>query len=58
MEAPDTEFQLRVGVVETPIAASAGEANVGVAGGATPVVKFLLVEKALSPPVLEALTRQ
>ena len=57
--APLEGFQLKVGLVETPVAMSAGEASSGAAGAApTTVVKLQTPEYALVPPAFVAFTRQ
>ena len=47
-----------MGLVETPVAPSDGEASVGAAGAATIIVKLLVDEKGPAPAAFVALTRQ
>ena len=58
--APAEAFQVKFGggSAETLIALSGGETSVGGTGMAPSVVKVYVVENALRPPMLAALTRQ
>ena len=56
--APLEAFQPKVGLVETPLAPSTGEARIGGPGAAITVVKVNGAEKELAPPAFVALTRQ
>jgi hypothetical protein len=53
--APETAFHVKLGVVDTPVAESTGDATLGVP---TIVVNVDVVEKALVPPAFAALTLQ
>ena len=56
--APVDVFQLSVGVIETPVALSAGETSAGANGGAMTVVNCRDVEYELVPLTFVALTLQ
>jgi hypothetical protein len=56
--APSVAFQPNGGVVETPVALSEGNVNIGIKGGATIVVKVRTDDHSLTPPALTARTRQ
>ena len=56
--APLEAFQLKLGLVETPVAPLAGEANAGAESAATVVVKLHTLDQALVLPALVAFTRQ
>ena len=56
--APLTAFQLRVGETDAFTSLSRGVISVGAAWMLTTVVKLLVEDHALTPPVFFALTRQ
>jgi len=56
--APVEALQLRVGLMEIPVALFSGEAKAGADGMATTVVKLQTVDQPLVPPALVAFTRQ
>jgi len=56
--APGEAPQFIVGLVETPVALSAGDVSVGAEGAATMVVKEYIEEYALVPPEFFAFTLQ
>ena len=56
--APPTEFQLTVGLVDTPVALSSGETSWGGGGGAVTVLNLRVTEKPLVLVAFSALTRQ
>ena len=57
--APEAAFQTNVKSTETSVDSSAGLVSVGAAGaGGSSVVKSKAADQGLSPPVLEARTRQ
>ena len=56
--APLEALQVRVGLVEIPVAPFDGDASVGAAGGAIAVMKLHAAEYGLVPPAFEAFTRQ
>ena len=56
--APGEGFQLKRGVVDTPVEPLAGDTRTGAAGIAGRVVKFQVFDQPLVPPELVAFTRQ
>ena len=58
MLAPLDALQVKLGLVETPVAPLEGEDSVGTPGAAIIVVKLHTLDQLLVPPAFVAFTRQ